>query len=90
MVAGGAYSAANLVIRLLRFETPEEEAQGIANNIAQNRGRELGQTVVLARIRRLLKPVKAGLSVHGINADIIVRRDELRVLHSDGCMAHFA
>ncbi len=87
LVAGGARPAATSVIKVLRFRTQDEEARGIANHIAVNRVGELEQTAVLARIRRLLGPIEAELSALGINARIVVRRDEFqssafRWLHS--------
>ena len=78
LIADRNPSGASSVISVLPFPTDEEEARGIAQHIAEHRAGELEQTVVLARIRRLLDPIAAALTALGINSQVVVRRDEFQ------------
>ena len=64
------------VLRLLRFESQAAEAEGVADDIAQNHNAALSQVVVLGRTRRLLEGVTAKLTAKKIKAIISQRRDE--------------
>ena len=78
LIADRNPSGTSSVIAVLQFPTDEEEARGIARHIADHRAGELEQTVVLARVRRLLDPIAAALTALGINSQVIVRRDEFQ------------
>ena len=78
LIAGRAPTGAPSVIEVLSFPTDEDEARGIAQNIAEHRVGALEQTAVLARVRRLLDPISAALTELGINSQVIVRRDEFQ------------
>ena len=64
------------VIRVEPFESFEEEADWVANDIALRHDDAQCHSVVLARTRRLLKPVVSALEAKGIVAYIAVRKDE--------------
>ena len=66
------------IIEILQFPTDEEEAQGIAQHIADHHKDALGQIAVLARARRLLQPVADQLTACGIRAQVVVRHDEFQ------------
>ncbi len=78
LIANRDPSGASSVIAVLPFATDEQEARGIAQHIADHRPGQLEQTVVLARVRRLLDPIAAALTATGINAQVVVRRDEFQ------------
>ena len=78
LIADRDPSGASSVISVLPFPSDEEEARGIAQHIAEHRAGELGQTVVLARARRLLGPIAAALTALGLNSQVVVRRDEFQ------------
>ena len=78
LIAGRNPSGAPSAIDILPFRTDSEEAQGIAQHIANHRAGELDQTVVLARARSLLNPIAKALTALGISSQIVVRRDEFQ------------
>ena len=78
MDAGRDPPTGSLVIEILKFPTDENEAKGVAQHIADYRKNALEQTVVLARVRRLLQPVADQLAALGIRAQVVVRRDEFQ------------
>ena len=78
LIADRDPSGASSVIAVLPFPSDAEEARGIAQHIADHRAGELDQTVVLARVRRLLDPIAAALTALGINSQVVVRRDEFQ------------
>jgi len=78
LIADRNSAAGSSVIEILKFSTDDEEAQGIAQHIADHRKDALGQTAVLARPRRLLQPVADQLMARGIRAQVVVRRDEFQ------------
>ena len=63
-------------IQLRVFETDEEEASGIAQEIATRGKSEWGQTTVLARTRALLDRMHKALKEHQVPAVIAQRRDD--------------
>jgi len=71
-------SAGSSVIEVLRFPTDEDEAQGIAQHIADHRQDVLEQTAVLARTRRLLNPIAGRLTALGIQSQVVIRHDEFQ------------
>lgn len=71
-------SGASSVVEVLRFGTDDEEARGIAQHIAEHRVGVLEGTAVLARTRRLLEPIADALTTLGIDAQVVVRRDEFQ------------
>ena len=78
LVAGREPSSVPSVIELLPFPADWDEARGIAQHIADHRTGALGQTAVLARVRRLLDPIADALTALSINCQVIVRRDEFQ------------
>ena len=78
LIAGRDPTGAPSVIEVLSYPTDEDEARGIAQHIADHRADVLEQTAVLARGRRLLDPIAGALVALGINAQVIVRRDEFQ------------
>lgn len=62
-------------ILLRTFETESEEANGIANEIAEIAAAERSQVAVLGRTRAVLQPVLDALKTRGVVASIAVRRD---------------
>ena len=63
-------------IRCRVFETDQDEAAGIAAEIAGLDIDERGQTLVLARTRTLLESVRGALQAESVNAAILSRRDD--------------
>ena len=78
LIAGRDPSDESSVITVLPFPTEGDEARGIAQHIADHRAGELEQTVVLARVRRLLDPIAAALTGLCIDSQVVVRRDEFQ------------
>ncbi|MDE0268969.1 MAG: ATP-dependent helicase [Acidimicrobiaceae bacterium] len=64
------------VIRVENFGCFQDEADWIANDIGSNRTTEQSDCVVLARTRKLLKPVVDALQARGIDAYIALRKGE--------------
>lgn len=64
------------VLRLLHFHSQNAEAEGVAEDIAENHCAALSQVVVLGRTKRLLEGVTAKLTAKKIKAVISQRRDE--------------
>lgn len=62
-------------IRIQVFESDQQEAQGIAKLIAEDRAKSLDNTAVIARTRSLLEGVKQELEKREIRAVIAQRRD---------------
>ena len=60
-------------IEVFKFESEDDEAEGIARHIAEYRKRELEQTVVLSRVRRLLEPIAIQLTELGVNSQVVAR-----------------
>ena len=63
-------------IRCLVFETDQDEAAGIAAEIAGLDIAERGRTLVLARTRALLESMRDALQAESVNATILNRRDD--------------
>jgi DNA helicase-2/ATP-dependent DNA helicase PcrA len=63
-------------IQLREFASEEDEADGIAREIAQKGRAQWGQTTVLARNRALLERMLAALQKHQVLAVIAQRRDD--------------
>jgi DNA helicase II / ATP-dependent DNA helicase PcrA len=63
-------------IQLREFASEEDEAEGIALEIAQMGEAQWGQTTVLARNRALLERMLAALQKHHVRAIIAQRRDD--------------
>ena len=78
LVAGRDLSGGSSAIEVLAFQSDSEEAQGIAQHIADHRANQLQQTVVLGRVRTLLDPIAEELKAIGIESQIVVRRDEFQ------------
>jgi DNA helicase II / ATP-dependent DNA helicase PcrA len=57
------------------FETDEEEASGIATEIAGDGQANWGATAVLGRTRAILEPVLAALRANSVKAFMVTRRD---------------
>ena len=64
------------VIRVENFESFEDEADWVADDIRSKRAAKQSDCVVLARTRRLLEPVVGALKAKGIDAYIALRKDE--------------
>lgn len=64
------------VINVGSFETFEDEAGWVADDIASRTDDARSNCVVLARTRRLLEPVRDALEDNGIPAYIAMRKDE--------------
>lgn len=58
------------------FETEQDEAEGIAQEIADRGPTQWGQITILARTRALLERMRATLQSHQVPAVIAQRRDE--------------
>lgn len=58
------------------FDTDEEEAAGIADEIAATDSSERGETAVLARTRYLLEATHNALTRNGVRAETVMRRDD--------------
>ncbi len=78
LIAGRDAPAGSPVIEIRKFSTDEDEAKGVALHIANYCKNTLEQTVVLARVRRLLQPVADQLTAQSIRAQVVVRRDEFQ------------
>ena len=78
LIAARESDTGSSVIEVLKFPTDEDEAQGVAQHIADHRIGVLEQTAVLARARRLLTPISTRLAELGIQSQVIVRRDEFQ------------
>ena len=78
LIANRDPSGTQGVIGVVPFLTEEDEALGIAQHIADHRIGALGQTAVLARVRRLLDPIAAAMTEFGIKSQVVVRRDEFQ------------
>ncbi len=63
-------------IRRCVFQTDQEEAAGIAAEIAGLDAVERGRTLVLARTRALLESMRAALQAVDVNATMLGRRDD--------------
>jgi DNA helicase-2/ATP-dependent DNA helicase PcrA len=63
-------------IRLLVFETDEQEAAGISTEIAERGHTIWGQTAVLARTKALLEQMNIALHESGVPSVIAQRRDD--------------
>ena len=63
-------------IRCHVFETAQDEAVGIAAEIAGLNGAERDRTLVLARTRALLEPLRDALQAEGVNVTLLSRRDD--------------
>ncbi|MEJ2067104.1 MAG: ATP-dependent helicase, partial [Deltaproteobacteria bacterium] len=79
--------AAEDVIRLLNFDTFEEELDWIAGDIEARHATERGECVILARSRKLLEQAVETLMKRGIQASMALRKDEftsapIRWLHA--------
>jgi DNA helicase-2/ATP-dependent DNA helicase PcrA len=59
-----------------KFATETEEVEGIANAIAKADPRTWGTTVVLGRLRTILKPIYEAMKVKGVKAVLVTRRDQ--------------
>jgi DNA helicase-2/ATP-dependent DNA helicase PcrA len=68
-------------IQLREFASEEDEADGIALEIAQKGKAQWGQTTVLARNRALLDRMRSALQKHQIPAVIAQRRDDFLSAH---------
>ena len=66
----------NQPIRCRVFETDQDEAAGIAVEIAGLDLGERGRTLVLARTRALLESMRDALQAEGVNATVLNRRDD--------------
>ena len=62
-------------ISLRVFETDNDEASGIANEIAATAAEKWGETAVLGRTRAILQPVLDALRANSVKAYIVTRRD---------------
>ena len=62
-------------IRQMSFATDEDEASGIAKDIAALPADEWGEAAVLGRTRAVLEPVLQSLRANSVNAFIVTRRD---------------
>ncbi|MGM0561694.1 MAG: ATP-dependent helicase [Pseudomonadota bacterium] len=78
LIAGRETADTSSVIEMLHYPTDSDEAEKIAEHIAEHRKDVLDQTVVLARARRVLGPVAEHLTAFGIRNQIVVRRDEFQ------------
>lgn len=78
LIAGREAADVSSVIEVLHYPADSDEAAGIAEHIAEHRKDALDQTVVLARVRRLLGPVAERLTALGIQNQIVIRRDEFQ------------
>ena len=63
-------------IQLREFETEENEAEGIAEEIARRNRAEWGEIAVLARTRAILERMNAALHKHHVRSVIAQRRDD--------------
>jgi DNA helicase-2/ATP-dependent DNA helicase PcrA len=63
-------------IQLREFATEDDEAQGLAAEIAKRDKSEWGQIAVLGRNRALLERMRAALQNHSVQAMIVQRRDD--------------
>lgn len=63
-------------VQLLEFPTDQEEADGIAQEIANRGPAQWGQITVLARTRTLLEKIRFALQQKGVPAVIAQRRDD--------------
>ena len=66
----------NQPIRCRVFETDQDEAAGIAAEIAGLDIAERGRTLVLARTRALLESMRDALQAESVNATLLNRRDD--------------
>jgi len=57
------------------YATDEEEASGVANEIAATAPDSWGETAVLGRTRAILQPVLSALRANSVKASIVTRRD---------------
>lgn len=62
-------------VRLLHFSDQATEASGIAQDIADRHGSEIGKVAVIARTKALLEGVQRAVNDIGIQAQIAQRRD---------------
>lgn len=62
-------------VRQLAFEADDDEATGIAKEIASTSPSEWGETAVLGRTRAILQPVLDALRANSVKAFIVIRRD---------------
>ena len=62
-------------IREMAFATDQDEATGIAKEIAAGPTSDLGETAVLGRTRAILQPVLEALRANSVKAFIVIRRD---------------
>ncbi|NEX48644.1 ATP-dependent helicase [Pseudotabrizicola algicola] len=75
LVAGKAEAHDIESVRLLRFESDDEEAAGVAADLAQKRVQNAGDVAIIARTKNLLVKVQGELAVLGIASQISQRRD---------------
>ena len=75
LIPGKATSTDGPRVRLLHFASDDDEAAGIANDIAENRSPD-DSVVVLARTKALLEKAQEALRQVGLKSRIAQRRDE--------------
>ena len=75
-VAGSSAALSTEQIRCLEFATDSDEAAGVANEIVGLDVADRSETVVLARSRSLLEAMHKALTMKGVSAMIVMRRDE--------------
>ena len=63
-------------VQCLMFATDQDEVAGIAAQISKLEIAARGNTVVLARTRALLEPMREALEMEGVPATILTRRDD--------------
>ncbi|MFZ5737504.1 MAG: ATP-dependent helicase [Pseudomonadota bacterium] len=87
------FSTDDACVRIIDFATDEDEANGIASDLAERHSAQLNSVVVLARTKKLLSTVATKLQERGIPARLIQRRDSFasipfQWLHSSLKMAN--
>lgn len=74
-VAGKAEEADH-IIRAMKFDTTEEEAEWVAKDIAGRPASERGRCAVLSRNWWALEQIVAALETHGVHGHLHVRKNE--------------
>lgn len=75
-IAGSSSVASADQIRCMEFATDSDEVDGVADEIADLDVADRAQTAVLARSRSLLEAMHKALTMKGVPAMIVMRRDE--------------
>lgn len=68
------------VVRVLEFETQNDEAEGIATEIAKYDLKRRSGVAILARTRALLEGIHGALNQRSVHSRIIQRRDDFQTL----------